>query len=194
MSRPRNFDQRSVVDAAMQAFWDGGLVATSVDDLLRATGLARSSLYNSFGSRETMLELAVQRYVEQQVVAIRQLFANASVGDALQRLFDDAAVRNFDGRGCLLVNALGELHAGDASSLQAVRGAFARLAAALEQAIEQSAPQRADARQLCAASMAAIAGLRTLQRAGTPLALRRDAAARFATALAGNGCPAPGRA
>ena len=194
MSRPRNFDQHAVVDAAMQAFWSGGLATTSVDDLLQATGLARSSLYNSFGNRDGMLELAVQCYVDQQITAIRKLFAGACLGVALRRLFTDAAVRNFDGRGCLLVNALGELHAGDASSLQAVRGAFARLAAALEQAIEQSAPQRADARQLCAASMAAIAGLRTLQRAGTPLALRRDAAARFATALAGNGCPAPGRA
>ncbi len=186
MPRPRSFDQHAVVNAAMQAFWSGGLATTSVDELLQATGLARSSLYNSFGNRDGMLELAVQCYVDQQIAEIRKLFAGSSLDVALRRLFTDAAVRNFDGRGCLLVNALGELHAGDASSIEAVRGAFARLAAALEQAIAQCAPQRDDAAQICAASMAAIAGLRTLQRAGTPLALRRDAAARFAAALGGS--------
>ena len=55
MPRPRSFDQYAVVNAAMQAFWSGGLATTSVDELLQATGLARSSLYNSFGNRDGML-------------------------------------------------------------------------------------------------------------------------------------------
>ncbi len=184
MSRPRSFDHDAVVDAALQAFWAGGLVATSVDDLLQASGLARSSFYGSFGSREGMVCAAVERYVDVQIAAIARLFAQHGFKDALRRLLVDAAVDNFDGRGCLLVNAVNELHAADAAGAEVVRTAFARLAAALQRALAEAAPQRDDSAQLAAMLMAAIAGLRTLQRAGTPLALRRAAATRFADALA----------
>ena len=183
MSRPRSFDHDAVVDAAMQAFWSGGLVATSVDDLLKASGLARSSFYASFSNRDGMVCAAVERYVDLQISAITRLFARHGFADALRRLLLDAAVDNFDGRGCLLVNAVNELHAADAAGAALVRAAFARLAAALQRAIADAAPQRDDSVQLGAMLMATIAGLRTLQRAGTPLALRREAAARFAEAL-----------
>jgi TetR/AcrR family transcriptional repressor of nem operon len=183
MSRPRSFDHGAVVDAAMQAFWSGGLVATSVDDLLQASGLARSSFYASFGNRDGMVCAAVERYVDLQIAAVTRLFARHGLADALHRLLLDAAIDNFDGRGCLLVNAVNELHASDAAGSEAVRAAFARLAAVLQRAIADAAPQRDDSAQLAAMLMAAIAGLRTLQRAGTPLAQRREAAVRFAEAL-----------
>ncbi|OIQ75818.1 HTH-type transcriptional repressor ComR [mine drainage metagenome] len=183
MSRPRSFDHGAVVDAAMQAFWAGGLVATSVDDLVQASGLARSSLYGSFGNRDGVVRAAVERYVDVQIAAITRLFTRHGFADALRRLLVDAAVDNFDGRGCLLVNAVNELHASDAAGAEAVRAAFARLAAALQRTLAEAAPQRDDNAQLAAMLMAAIAGLRTLQRGGTPLALRRAAAARFAAAL-----------
>ncbi len=167
----------------MQAFWAGGVVATSVDDLVQASGLARSSLYGSFGNRDGVVRAAVERYVDLQIAAITRLFTRHAFADAVRRLLVDAALDNFDGRGCLLVNAINELHAADAAGAEVVRAAFARLAAALQRAIADAAPQRDDSVQLGAMLMATIAGLRTLQRAGTPLALRREAAARFAEAL-----------
>ena len=184
MSRPRNFDAHAVVDAAMQALWAGGLAGTSVDDLLQATGLSRSSLYNSFGNREGLLAEAVQRYADQQIAAVRRLFAKESLEQALSALLLDAATSNHEGRGCLLVNAVGELHEQDGSTADVVRAAFARLAGAMEQAIRQVAPPGTDAAQLCAALMASIAGMRTLQRAGLPLLQRQQAALRLAQALA----------
>ncbi|MDE2256124.1 MAG: TetR/AcrR family transcriptional regulator [Betaproteobacteria bacterium] len=183
MSRPRSFDPHAVVDAAMQAFWIGGVTGTSVDDLLQATGLSRSSLYNSFGNREGLMQAAVERYAYEQAAAIQRLFENKSLDQALAALFMDAATKNYDGRGCLLVNAVGELHASQAQGVDAVQEAFARVAAALEGAIRNAAPQRNDSAQLCAAAMAAIAGLRTLQRADVPLVLRQHAAQRLAQAL-----------
>ncbi len=185
MARPRSFDHHAVVDAAMQAFWSGGVTGTSVDELLEATRLSRSSLYNSFGNREGLLQLAVERYALEQAAAIRKLFENKSLHEALTALFLDAATGNNDGRGCLLVNAVAELHAPLAEGADAVREAFANLAAAFEQAIRQAAPQRDDSAALCVAAMAAIAGLRTMQRAALPLNLRRQAAQRLAAALAG---------
>ena len=184
MSRPRSFDSRAVVDAAMQALWSGGVVGTSVDDLLQATGLSRSSLYNSFGNREGLLAEAVQRYTDQQIAAVRRVFGQAGLEQALSALLLDAATSNHDGRGCLLVNAVGELHEHAGPTVDVVRAEFARLSAAVEQAIRDVAAPHADAAQLCAALMASIAGMRTLQRAGLPLAQRRQAALHLARALA----------
>ena len=170
----------------MQALWAGGLAGTSVDDLLQATGLSRSSLYNSFGNREGLLAEAVQRYADQQIAAVRGLFAHASLEQALSALLLDAATSNHEGRGCLLVNAVAELHEQDGPTADVVRAAFARLAGAMEQAIRQASPRGTDAAQLCAALMASIAGMRTLQRAGFPLLQRQQAALRLAQALAGS--------
>ena len=164
----------------MQAFWDDGLMATSVDDLLRASGLARSALYNRFGSREQLARLALQRYAERQGAGIRELFARRGLG-AVRDMLLEAALDNAGGRGCLLVNALHQLRAADAAS---ARRAFAALAQALRDAIAQVVPAGQDAEGLCAATMAAIAGLRTLQRAAVALPLRRAAAERFADMLA----------
>ncbi len=183
MSRPRNFSTRAVVDTAVQTFWIGGLTGTSVDDLLRATGLSRSSLYNSFGNRERLLAEAVERYTDQQISALRQCFAQASWQEAVTALLHDAATRNHDGRGCLLVNAIGELHESGSVNVEVVRAAFARLAAALEACLREATSPAVDAAQICAALMASIAGLRTLQRAGLPLLQRQQAAARLAQAL-----------
>jgi TetR/AcrR family transcriptional repressor of nem operon len=184
MSRPRSFDSHAVVHAAMQALWAGGLSGTSVDDLLRATGLSRSSLYNSFGNRESLLAEAVERYADQQIAGLRQLFAQRSLEQALEALLLDAATSNHEGRGCLLVNAVGELHDSTDPAAGVVHAAFARLADAMEQGLRGVAPKGVDASELCAAVMASIAGLRTLQRAALPLAQRQQAARRLARALA----------
>lgn len=186
MPRPLSYDANAVVNAAMQAFWGGGVSGTSVDDLLRATGLSRSSLYNSFGSREGLMQAATERYAQWQSAAIRKLFSRRSLEEAMMAMLMEAATSNYDGRGCLLVNAVGELHECPGAGLEAVQAALAEVAATLESAIRGAAPERDDVPQLCVAVMAAIAGLRTMQRAALPLPLRREAAQRLAKGLVGS--------
>ncbi|GAA1086865.1 TetR/AcrR family transcriptional regulator [Nocardiopsis composta] len=66
MGRPRKFDEDEVVEAACRVFWRGGYDGTSTDDLCRATGLTRSSLYNSFTSKEELFVRALRRYAEER--------------------------------------------------------------------------------------------------------------------------------
>ncbi|WP_026120115.1 TetR/AcrR family transcriptional regulator [Nocardiopsis potens] len=66
MGRPRKFDEDEVVEAAARVFWSGGYDGTSTDDLCRATGLTRSSLYNSFTSKEELFVRALRRYAEER--------------------------------------------------------------------------------------------------------------------------------
>lgn len=63
MGRPRSFDTETVVAAARDAFVRGGYVGTSVDDLLRATGLQRASLYSAFGSKRGLFIAALRQHV-----------------------------------------------------------------------------------------------------------------------------------
>src|SRR5438132_514738 len=63
MARPRQFDEQRAVDAAARAFWASGYEATSTEDLCAATGLGRSSIYNTFTSKRDLFEKALARYM-----------------------------------------------------------------------------------------------------------------------------------
>lgn len=51
MGRPREFDEDSALAAAAEVFRQQGYAATSIDHLVRATGIHRGSLYGTFGSK-----------------------------------------------------------------------------------------------------------------------------------------------
>jgi TetR/AcrR family transcriptional repressor of nem operon len=51
MGRRRGFEEAEVVAAAWAEFTGRGYEAASIDDLVAATGLARGSLYQAFGSK-----------------------------------------------------------------------------------------------------------------------------------------------
>ena len=56
MGRPRAFSESDVVTSASAVFARRGFAATSVDDLVRATGVGRASLYGAFGSKDGLFQ------------------------------------------------------------------------------------------------------------------------------------------
>ncbi len=183
MGRPREFDPALAVEQALQAFWESGLAATSVDQLQQATGLSRSSMYQGVGNRDEWLRLAVDRYVERLTAEFEQLFRDCGADQAVQRLLLDAADDNFAGKGCLLANGIAQLHADDSSNLDIVRQGFARLADTLTGLLRPGMPSERDARARCVELLCALSGLRTLQRAGVPRKSLVAAAHRLAGLL-----------
>ena len=65
MARPREFDEASVLDAAIDKFWRNGYEATSVRDLADEMKIAGASLYNAFGDKRTLYARALNRYLDQ---------------------------------------------------------------------------------------------------------------------------------
>lgn len=57
MARPRAFDERVVLSQARTLFANQGYNGTSIDDLVKATGLLRGSLYKAFGSKRNLFEI-----------------------------------------------------------------------------------------------------------------------------------------
>ena len=60
--RSASFDRSETLEKIMNAFWEHGYEATSIQVLEAATGLKRQSLYNAFGNKDAMFELASERY------------------------------------------------------------------------------------------------------------------------------------
>jgi AcrR family transcriptional regulator len=64
MGRPRGFDEETAVGAATALFCQRGYDGTSVDDLVRALGVHRGSLYQAFGSKRGLWLRALRAHVE----------------------------------------------------------------------------------------------------------------------------------
>lgn len=173
MPRRLEFDATAALDAAVGAFWAGGVERTSIDDLLQSAGIARSSLYNSFGNKQQLFRRALDRYVDQQLEQLDLLFDDNPFPIALERLLLSAAHDNNSGKGCLLVNSIYELRDRSDPSHSAVKGAFRklfrRLAARVVRAQEQGElPEGSDAEHVAVCIMTSISGLRTMQLSGLP--------------------------
>ena len=125
MARSREFDVDAALDRAMGAFWSKGYEATSLDDLCEVTGLSRSSLYATFGSKRSLLLASVDRYVAQRTPSIAAVLAQpgpvrAALAD-LARQFIDQIVSGPGRRGCFLGNCAAELPRSDRAALERVR-------------------------------------------------------------------------
>ena len=56
MGRRRTFIESEAIDSATAVFAEHGFAGTSVDDLVRATGVSRASLYGVFGSKDGLFQ------------------------------------------------------------------------------------------------------------------------------------------
>lgn len=176
MPRPREFDEDHAIDAAMEAFWARGYAATSAQDLVEATGLGRSSLYNAFDGKHELYEQALRRYLEHNTEAdVALLDEPGSVKQHIRELMlgaIDADLTDPARRGCLAVNAAIELAGKDEAITVAVRKVFTRVEDALEAALARGQREGEIARERTPRALArfvlnSIYGLRVLGKTST---------------------------
>ncbi|MFT4041923.1 MAG: TetR/AcrR family transcriptional regulator [Gordonia sp. (in: high G+C Gram-positive bacteria)] len=63
MGRPRSFEANAVLDAAAREFRVHGFAETSTEQLCAAAGVRRSSLYNTFVSKDELFVRALEHYM-----------------------------------------------------------------------------------------------------------------------------------
>ena len=80
----RRYDTESLLEVAVAVFTERGYDGTSMEDLARASGLSKSSLYHHIDSKEQLLRLAVERAVEPLFAVTRE--PGAVHGPAIARL------------------------------------------------------------------------------------------------------------
>jgi AcrR family transcriptional regulator len=142
MSGKPQFDEASVIHAAMQVFWRHGYAAASIDQLTTAMGLSRSSLYKRFGDKEGLFQEVLSVY------AARVLRRMTAVEGQTRRQQLKALLLDFLPKattpprppGCLLVRSCAEMadlpEAGRTLALEGLAQQRAIFHAILQEAIK----------------------------------------------------------
>ncbi|MCO4319840.1 TetR/AcrR family transcriptional regulator [Phyllobacterium sp. 21LDTY02-6] len=108
MGRPREFDADDALQTALELFWRKGYEGTSITDLTDSMGITKPSLYGTFGNKEELFRMALERY-EQNYMAFfwkaLELPDARSVARAVLYGFADAQTCEYNPSGCLGVNA-----------------------------------------------------------------------------------------
>lgn len=133
--RIKEFDPEKVADSVMDVFWRKGFAATSIQDLVKETGLSRSSLYSTFKSKEELYQQALNRYQIKTTANIDLLSGLGSVKNIISQLLSQIVedeVTDPQHRGCLMANASLELASHDENVAKSVLYNYERLRNALE--------------------------------------------------------------
>lgn len=72
MARPRKFNEDQVIASAGEVFAHNGFGGTTMDDLMKATGLGKQSLYNTFGGKRELFLKALSASATDAVAAVDQ--------------------------------------------------------------------------------------------------------------------------
>jgi AcrR family transcriptional regulator len=181
LGRPRSFDEALVLDQVTALFWRQGYAATSMSDIVEATGVHKPSLYRTFGSKEELFATVLRRYLDVRLDAFARFIESAGTGvEAVQYfldLFEDNVVEGAGRDGCLLVMASNELH-GTAPGFENFgsqsRGA---LRAALSILVERVQPDGESSDELVASRstllLTCLQGLQVISRSGDLAEIRR---------------------
>lgn len=89
MARTKNFDEVKVLESAMLLFWKKGYSATSMKELEQVMGLTITSIYNAFGNKRALFEMALNYYLQHILSKFIESLNNAdSPENALKAYID----------------------------------------------------------------------------------------------------------
>ncbi len=106
--RPKTFDETEVLTRAMHYFWEHGYDNTSLDNLLVAMGIKKSSFYATFKSKEDVFSKTLALYREQNMQYMRNLKEKVGPKEAMLTLMN-LTIKELEEtgkvKGCLLINS-----------------------------------------------------------------------------------------
>ncbi len=178
MARTREFDPDDALDKAMRLFWERGFQHTSMEDLVRHTGVSRYGLYGTFGNKDAIYHQALMRYIQIKKDEMRRALRTPGAGrQALEAYFRDidAFVSSDEGRkGCMVYNTAAELAPHHPELAEYLRGLQVEVRDLFEQVIrngQQAGDIRTDipAADLAMTLFTMEQGMAALNRGGTAI-------------------------
>ncbi len=110
MPRTKSFCEAEVLEKALRLFHRDGYEGVSVQDLVSHLGISRSSLYETYGSKEELFVAVIKSYRDQNAkAALHQLRAENNGYDTIRNFFQDSlllACNDPDKKGCLMINSI----------------------------------------------------------------------------------------
>ena len=145
MARTKEFNPEKSLDAAVEVFWQQGYEHTSLDALMEKMGIARQSLYDTFGDKRALYLKALERYRDRNHAYLRNVFeGDRSLKKGFSRIFTDLIEesRKEHERGCLLLSANLELASHDQEVAQFLRENQATVEEIFERALRRARKRR----------------------------------------------------
>src|SRR5690606_34374729 len=144
-ARPKQFDPDTVLDRALELFWERGYEATSMADLVEHLGIGRASLYATFGSKHDLYLKALDRYLLRADPSPLEFLSRPGPAlplvRALVQSYAEASACDERRRGCMVANAAVDRLPGDALVARRIEIAWDGLEAALSAALHRAQAQ-----------------------------------------------------
>lgn len=175
MARPKEFDPQTALVAATELFRRQGYEATSIQDLVDALGINRSSMYAAYGSKHDLYLKALDLYCAVEVDRAQQSLAECDAGLALPVLrsfllaYVESALADPLRGGCMVTNGVLERLPGDAKAAERLGGALGSLEEAfayllLRARVSGELAPGTDVRSTARFLVTLVQGLRVMER------------------------------
>jgi len=175
IGRPLQFDPDQALGSAMQLFWRKGYESTSLHDLLKVTGLSKSSFYQTFGSKHAVFERSINRYKGDMIRELRDMLDQSVSGKAfIEQLFESVTTETRgknSRRGCLVMNTASEFAQTDPVISKLIKQSTKAFCRVFEDAIlraqqEGEVNKNRDSKVLATYLLSSMSGLKTQVKAG----------------------------
>jgi TetR/AcrR family transcriptional regulator, transcriptional repressor for nem operon len=175
VGRPLEFDPEMALTTAMEVFWRKGYESSSLQDLLTATGLSKSSFYQAFRSKRALFQLSIRHYRKSLIDGLGAKLTQAGSGMAFIKALFHGVAQETSGpnarRGCLLMNTASEFAQTDPEIAELISASIDSLTDVFELAIKQAQqlgelPSGKDARTLAIYLVSSMSGLKNMTKAG----------------------------
>ncbi len=182
MAGVKKFDRNEVLDRAMALFWSRGYEATSIQDLVEATGINRGSLYATFGNKKRLFLTVLDRYQEKVAKPVMAELSDSDPRRAIERMFEAIIRRTSDPnwpRGCLYTNSSLECPGSGDEITRKIAEGLGQQESAVYRVLrraqsEGSLDQAQDARALARFFVGVAHGLNVVNKAAPDPAFLRD--------------------
>ncbi len=180
MARPREFDEATALELAIECFWHRGYEATSVRDLAEKMGISAPSLYNAYGDKHALFVQALERYLDQSTRArIKRLEDLLPPKQAIRHFIEEIierSVNDRERRGCFLINSALEVAAHDKELGALIANRLAEIEAFFYRSIKAAqargtVPRNRVAKDLARLLLGVLLGIRVLARSRPERAL-----------------------
>lgn len=194
MARPREFKESDALSAARDQFWRDGYAGTSLDDLTRATGMGRGSLYATFEDKHTLFVRALDSYCQGALARVITELRGEGVGSALDGLVNHIrsdgrrGVADTRRRGCFMAKSAAEKVPQDTDVAKLVKKTFDAYRREVTAAIvaaqrDGDLAESADPDALAALILATLRGLEAMRKLGASPATLTAAVEQLVAAL-----------
>lgn len=144
LGRPREFQPQDFLNAALSVFWMKGFHATSMADLMKASGLASASIYKLYPDKRSIFLAALTQYMDDGLKRMERRSSVLNPEKALRETLNYCALLSSDEncvQGCFTIAAASELLPSDKEVHEKVCYMFSGIKKNLLRIIQQGQEQ-----------------------------------------------------